>query len=109
MTEQVVLSTAWGLRFNFNLGVNMKEKIRPFSKGSDFMFWSLDNCHKCEKANFETDDRTKTCPMEYDLAFASVTDGLIPKESAERIGLKTEPYIHLTDCKEFKNQKQSGS
>lgn len=27
------------------------------------------------------------------------TDGLIPKESVERIGYKTEPYFHLTKCK----------
>ena len=86
----------------------MNDKMRPFSNGSEFMCWLGDNCERCKKANFETADRAKTCPMEYDLAFASVTDGLIPKESAERIGLKTEPYIHLTDCKEFKNQKQSG-
>ena len=80
----------------------MNDKIRPFSNGTEFMIWRDKNCDRCEKANTETADRTKTCPMEYDIALASVTDGSIPKESAERVGCNYEPYFHLTDCKEIK-------
>jgi hypothetical protein len=78
----------------------MEKTIRPFSSGTEFMAWYVDNCEQCKKANFTATERENTCPMEYDIALASVGDGLIPLESAERIGLKTEPYTHLLDCKE---------
>jgi hypothetical protein len=79
----------------------VEDKITPFSNGTEFMVWRDENCDRCKKANLEAVERDKTCPMEYDTSFASVTDGLIPKESAERIGYKTEPYFHLTKCKEL--------
>lgn len=48
----------------------------------------------------EATERDNTCPMEYDIAMASVCDGLIPIESAERIGYESNPYAHLLGCKE---------
>lgn len=82
----------------------MLKKVRPFKKGSQFMFWYEINCGECSKANPETDNRSKTCPMEYDLALASVTDGVIPIDSAERIGIdeKYDTQVSLClKCKEF--------
>lgn len=78
----------------------MKGKFRPFSNGTEFMFWHDNNCAVCKKANIEATEREDTCPMEWDIALALVSDGLIPLESAERIGYKTEPYNHLLNCKE---------
>jgi hypothetical protein len=78
----------------------MGKTFRPFSNAIEFMVWSENNCEHCKKANMEATEREDTCPMEYDITIAAINDGLIPIESAERIGFKTEPYTHLLECKE---------
>ena len=85
----------------------MGKTFRPFSNGTEFMVWCGNNCEQCKKANMKATEREDTCPMEYDIAIAAVSDGLIPIESAERIGYKTKPYTHLLDCKEKQATEQA--
>jgi len=85
----------------------MEKTLRPFSTGTEFMIWSVNNCEQCKKANMKATDREDTCPMEYDMSIASISDGLIPLESAEKIGYKTKPYTHLLGCKEKQAREQA--
>lgn len=73
-------------------------KVKPFSNGTEFMAWYENNCAKCTKSNFEATERDKTCPMEYDVSFASVTDGEIPISSFNRISPIEEPCREKISC-----------
>ena len=62
------------------------QKVRPFANGTQYMDWLEANCRQCRKYN-------KNCCLEFELAMASGTDGLIEPEIAKRIGLPSDEII----------------
>lgn len=56
-------------------------KVRPFSNGTEFMYWDDYNCSDCIHCNDRTKhiNETKTkCLLELSIALASVSDGEVP-------------------------------
>ena len=67
------------------------EMIRPFSCGSEFGDWQYRNCEQCKQYD---EDVKRTCEYDRELGLAYCTDGLIRKETAEKLGL-----LHQFSCK----------
>ena len=62
--------------------------MSPFSNGTEFMHWQDNNCLQCSNYESKSTERSKAkCKYAFDIDFASITDGKIPLDSAEWIGL----------------------
>lgn len=67
--------------------MNKEERIIPFSRGTEYMFWQTANCDNCEKyENESVEPEQAGCKLAYYIDLASVTDGTIPKWVADRVG-----------------------
>jgi len=62
----------------------MSERTIPFANGSQYMDWYWHNCDKCLKA--WTKEAGFRCEIDKALGEASITDGTISAEIAERMG-----------------------
>jgi hypothetical protein len=79
----------------------MKKK-RPFSNGSEFMYWQEHNCCQCKRyTNPMSSEKKDCCPHEYELAIGLVGDGEIPIRNYNIIFGKRQPQ----SCKSFKEVK----
>lgn len=58
-------------------------KIRPFSCGTQFIDWQNSNCCRCTKYNPEG---IGDCEIDKALLYASMGDGSVNEEIAERMG-----------------------
>ena len=68
----------------------MKNKIMPFSNGTEFMAWRDVNCETCVKDCPKDDSGNfldPLCDIETALALASVTDGMVCEDIAKRANL----------------------
>ena len=73
---------------------------RPFSNGSEYLWWQDQNCMSCQKyVDWTNPQGREVCPLEEALSMGSVT-GTIPRSIAHRIGVVIKPYNHLGPCKE---------
>lgn len=70
-----------------------RDTVRPFSCGSEYGDWKLNNCERCAK--FTT---PPSCDLESALAQAYFGNGKISQEIADRLGVKTDTYKWF--CKE---------
>lgn len=90
----------------------MTQEIDPFSNGTEYMFWTDENCCKCKKAYWADEmpdfDETqkliaegKECPLKFALELHSVCGGLT-REIVDRIGYENDRLSW--DCKEFEER-----
>ena len=87
-----------------NLKVIDDEKVSPFHCGSQFKDFKFNNCTECSKGY--TDEKFN-CDLEYALDYASMTDGKVDKEIAERLGYFDNPVNALVwRCREFEEKKK---
>jgi hypothetical protein len=64
-----------------------EETVRPFGSGSQYADWTMNNCDTCTKAaprDASLDEMP--CQIEKALAWACVTDGMIPLPIANAMG-----------------------
>ncbi len=79
----------------------MTKEITPFSNGTEFMWWTDRNCDHCQRyENESTKIEDAGCPLIFSIELASVTDGKITLDIAQRIGLDSNNRLS-TFCKEF--------
>jgi hypothetical protein len=64
--------------------------IRPFSNGTQYVDWQLNNCESCQL--FDEDNIDKSCVFDQALADALFGDGTITHEVANAIGYDKESY-----------------
>lgn len=64
-------------------------RVRPFHCGTQYLDWENSNCCRCKKY---TDDASG-CEIMQALAYASVSDGTVSPEMAERMGYKKGAYL----------------
>ncbi len=74
----------------------MAEKISPFSNSTDFMMWKSNNCDICKK-DYDVENEIVHCDIEEAISIASVSDGEIDNDIADRANL---PDVN-NKCKEF--------
>ena len=67
--------------------VGIKEPVRPFSCGSEYGDWKLNNCEKCVKFT-----EKPSCILEIELARAYLGNGTLSKEIADRLGVRLDTY-----------------
>ena len=103
---------ASGLLGLFSWGEKMTNKIReyrPFSSGSEFGDWELQNCEKCTKRPLNAYLLKKLpCDIDQALLFAYFDTGVITKKIASRMGLLDddgEPRMFCGPCTEFEERK----
>lgn len=93
--------------------------FRPFSNGTDAMYWYANNCELCVKAYFPKDgmypsDKTmknycsigKECKLKYHIDWGFIL-GEIPDEIAEQIG-KDADYGLKQQCMMFSDNEDDG-
>lgn len=51
-------------------------RVHPFSNGSEYFNWQLNNCYECKWGSFNNDE-IKSCPVEFMFDKAYDTDGLV--------------------------------
>lgn len=65
----------------------MSEKIQPFSNLREFIYWKDKNCDECCRySNVSSKRNNAKCKLAFDLDLASVTDGEISLNTANKIG-----------------------
>ncbi len=77
----------------------MSKKIRPFSCGSQYGDWDLNNCDQCKKGAKEPDNEIQ-CELQNDLVYAYFDDGTISKKTAKRIGYFKNRDKYIWECPE---------
>ncbi len=79
-----------------------RERIRPFSCGSQYVDWTIANCHSCSKAwDGNTDWRNPSrCEIEDRLLLACFNDGMISPEIAKRMGYPENGDEYIWPCPE---------
>lgn len=80
------------------------EKVKPFSNGTEYLDWTFGNCERCAKSVLVTDPsgtELPTCEIEYAIMEASISDGEISAEIAERMGQTANPMAYTWPCGEF--------
>jgi hypothetical protein len=79
-------------------------RTQPFSNGTEFMIWRERNCDRCKKdMEIIAGEYISHCDIEDALSFASVTDGMISNEIAERMGNPMDfkcPEIELIESED---------
>ena len=75
-------------------------RVRPFSNGTEFDWWTSRNCDKCCRySNVSTKRNNAKCKLAFDLDYACATDGMINLNTANKIGYDG---TYLNDkCKDF--------
>jgi hypothetical protein len=77
-----------------------KERVRPFSNGSQFGDWCASNCERCTKATAEQEPH-ELCEIAKALGEAYWDDGSVSKEIGDRMGYKDEsPPAYVWQCGE---------
>lgn len=74
-------------------------RVRPFSNGSEAMSWKEVNCYQCVRRYDEVASDWR-CELEKDIDRGGASDGMIAMETVASIGWASEPYGHLTECRE---------
>jgi RNA polymerase subunit RPABC4/transcription elongation factor Spt4 len=74
--------------------VGIPEPVRPFSCGSEYGDWKMNNCERCAKFT-----EKPTCELESELALAYFGTGTLSKEISDRLGVRTDTYKWF--CKEL--------
>jgi hypothetical protein len=103
----------------FEEGREMTERIRIFTRGTQWLDWQNVNCCLCKKSatklDWEKDEISFECDLEQALADASLADGTVSAEQAKRLGYDHEKYVwpcteiewtdeHKREC--FENEHQ---
>jgi hypothetical protein len=79
-----------------------RDRIRPFSCGSEFADWEANNWDRCQKGYDEEKSRYQ-CSLERALGVAYIDDGKIDIAIAKRLGLPATETIWR--CPEFEKKK----
>ena len=77
----------------------MNKRISPFSNGSQYGDWTLNNCDKCRKSRVV--NKISPCDIELELFRAYLEYGTVPKEMAKRMGYFGNEGAHSWDCPEL--------
>lgn len=78
---------------------DIKERVRPFSCGTQFMDWNSRNCRGCIKYD-ERDASRQKCEIDWAFGTAFLGDGTISEEIAERSGHNANQDAFVWDCPE---------
>lgn len=78
----------------------MKERIRPFSNGMQYEFWTARNCEHCKKAPPD-DNSWPECEIMAALIEGYVGDGTVSEEIARRMHHSENADCYSWDCGEF--------
>lgn len=82
-------------------------RVRPFSNGTEFDWWTSANCDRCCRySNVSSKRNNAKCKLAFDLDYACATDGMISTKTALKIGTKyyngIDGACELADkCKDF--------
>ncbi len=77
------------------------KRIRPFDNGSQYADWTMGNCDRCTKYNFEAESPEETCDIEWALSMASADDGTISQDIADRCGYTANKGCYGWQCPEM--------
>jgi len=79
----------------------MEKQIRPFSNGTEYMFWRETNCDRCKKNVLNENDNYKSqCDIEEALSLGAIT-GTIPESIFKRMGNPLD-----FNCPEFEKESE---
>lgn len=84
--------------------------VYPFSNGSQYVNWTCANCERCTKqADPDASFDKMPCQIEAALAYASIDDGSVTEEIAERMGVNfwksKDKFLYNWPCPEYRNKE----